>query len=177
VELIDPTVASQNGRVFKRTGDGETNREIKRMPEIKAATSLAIADTLTATVIRYPEALLAKAQELIASNDFSIATVVAHMACEIAVERTLSRAFADKGLGYLEKSVSALFSGYNLGNERIRNLYNAMTGNEIQNQSFWYAFMESSKRRNAAVHAGATITKGDAEASYKAASDLVTYLK
>jgi hypothetical protein len=36
----------------------------------------------TVIVIPYPEALLTKAQELIVNGDFSIAVVVAHMACE-----------------------------------------------------------------------------------------------
>lgn len=64
----------------------------------------------TAIVIRYPEAPLTKSQELIVNGDFSIAVVVAHMACEISVERAISRAFAEKGIGYLEESVEEFYS-------------------------------------------------------------------
>lgn len=55
---------------------------------------------VTGVVITYLEALLTKAQELIATGDFSIAIVVAHMACEISAERAKSRALAVKGIGY-----------------------------------------------------------------------------
>ena len=133
--------------------------------------------SFTAVVITYPEALLTTAQGLIARGDFSIAVVVAHMACEISAERALSRTFAAKGIEYLGESVGDLLPGYNLANERVRNLYNALTGDQIQKQSFWKAFKESASRRNAAVHKGSIMTKEEAEASYKAASDLVAYLQ
>jgi hypothetical protein len=125
-----------------------------------------VGGSATAVVITYPEALLTKAKELIATGDFSIAVVVAHMACEISAERAISRAFAEKGIGYLGESVEDLLPGYNLANGRVRKLYNAVTGNEIQNQSFWQAFKDSATRRNQAVHRGMIITKTDAEASY-----------
>jgi hypothetical protein len=133
--------------------------------------------SLSLTVTPYSETLLAKSQDLIAKGEFSIAVVVAHMACEISAERAISRAFVDKGIEDLEESVLAFLSGYNLATERIRNLYNAMTGKEIQKQAFWQAFKESATRRNIAVHKGGTVTKAEAEDSYKAASDLVAYLK
>ncbi len=136
-----------------------------------------VGSTATLTLTRYEETLLTKAHELIATGDFSIAVVVAHMACEISAERAISHAFAAKGIGYIEESVLALFSGYNLANDRIRDLYNAVTGNQIQNQPFWGPFTASAKRRNNAVHKGKIITKGDAEASLQAASDFVAYLK
>ncbi len=136
-----------------------------------------VGESATVVVITYPEALLTTAQGLIASGEFSIAVVVAHMACEISAERALSRTFAAKGIEYLEESVEDLLPGYNLANDRVRNLYNAVSGDQIQKQSFWQAFKESATRRNQAVHKGRIVTKGEAEASYKAASDLVAYLK
>jgi hypothetical protein len=130
------------------------------------------------TVIPYSETLLAKSHDLIAKGEFSIAVVVAHMACEISAERAISRAFAEKGIEYLEGSVLAFVSGYNLATPCIRDLYNAVTGKEIQKQPFWQAFKESVKRRNKVVHTkrGETATKAEAEHSYDAASYLVAYL-
>ncbi len=92
------------------------------------------------------------------------------MACEISAECALSRTFAAKGIGYLEESVEDLASGYILANDRVRNLYNAVTGDEIQKQSFWQAFKESATRRNEAVHKGRLVTKGEAEASHQCGS-------
>jgi len=127
--------------------------------------------------ISYPEKLLNAAHDLVEKGEFSIAVVVAHMACEIGVERALSRAFKAKGIDYLEQPVNDLLPGYNLANERVRNLYNAVTGDEIQKQSFWQQFKESATRRNKAVHQGTIATKPEAEASLNAASGLVAYLK
>ena len=128
-------------------------------------------------VITYPEALLTTAQRLIADGECSIAVVVAHMACEISAERALSRAFTANGIGYLDEAVDDLLPGYNLANDRVRNLYNAVTGNEIEKQSFWQTFKESATRRNRAVHKGKVVTKAEAETSFKAAKDLVAFLK
>ena len=96
----------------------------------------------TMTVIPYAETLLAKSQELISRGEYNIATVVAHMACEVAAEQALSRAFASKGLEYLDDAVTDFLIGYNIATKRIRNLYNALTGREIQKQPFWHAFKE-----------------------------------
>lgn len=81
-----------------------------------------------------------------------------------------------KGIEYLEAPLEDLLSGYNLANERVRNFYNAVTGNQIQEQAFWKEFKESAKLRNQAVHKGKIVTKIEAEASHKATSELVKYL-
>jgi hypothetical protein len=127
--------------------------------------------------ISYPEKLLITAQDLIAQGEFSIAVVVAHMVCEISGERAISQAFKAQGIDYLQQPVEDLLSGYNLANERVRNLYNAVTGGAIQQQPFWQHFKESATRRNQAVHEGKIATKAEAEASLNAASSLVKYLK
>jgi hypothetical protein len=136
-----------------------------------------LSGTIQAEVITYPETLLSAARSLIDEGQFSIAVVVAHMACEIATERSLSESFAKRGVQYLEQPVTDLLNGYNLATERIRKLYSALTGDEVQNAGFWQKFKESAKRRNRIVHAAAIVGKVEAEESYKAASDLVAHLK
>ena len=131
----------------------------------------------TTHVSAYAEALLATARRLIADGEFGVAVVVAHMACEISVERALSRAYEGKDTGFLGESAEEMLPCYNLANDRARNLYNAVTGNEVHQQSFWDAFKESAIWRNQAVHEGRNLTKAEAEASLKAASDLVAFLR
>jgi hypothetical protein len=154
---------------------GSTIRNIS-LPASSAHFSL-VGGSATLTITLYSETLLDKARELIAMGDFNIEVVVAHMACEISSERAISRAFAEKGIEYLEESVSAFLPGYNLANPRIREFYNAVTGNRIQDQFFWPAFKISAVRRNGAVHRGSRVTKAEAEESHQAASNLVAYLK
>jgi len=64
-----------------------------------------------ATLITYPQKLLDMAKGLIDAGEFSIAVVVAHIACEVATDRAFTKAFAAKGLDYLEESIGAYFSG------------------------------------------------------------------
>jgi hypothetical protein len=104
---------------------------------------------------------------------------VAHTACEIATERSLDEAFVAKGISdRLQDWVKSLNYGYNLGSGRIRTLYTALTGDELQKEhAFWQKFKASVERRNSIVHKGVMVEKADAEASYEAASELLARLK
>jgi hypothetical protein len=135
--------------------------------------------TVRAEVDTYPQRLLRVARSFIDQGevDFGIAVVVAHMACEIATERSLSDAFAAKGMQDFYDWVRSLNCGYNLANPRVRGLYTTLTGDEVQQRSFWQQFKESATRRNNIIHRGATTGKTEAEESHKAASDLVAHLK
>jgi phage FluMu protein Com len=133
--------------------------------------------TATGRVMQYSELLLETAKGLIASGEPSIATVVIHMACEVAVERVLSQAFNSRRItGDLEEAISAMFPSYNLSNDRIRDLFNALHGREIQNESFWPAFKQSATRRNKIIHNGATATEAEANTSHSTAVLLLKYL-
>lgn len=52
---------------------------------------IVLGGSATLTVTTYPETLLSTAWNLIEAREFSIAIVVAHMACEIAVEGAISQ--------------------------------------------------------------------------------------
>jgi hypothetical protein len=99
------------------------------------------------------------------------------MACEVAAERSLSAAFAAKGLQYIEEPIVDLLNGYNLANDKNRKLYTALTGNAIEKEAFWKAFKESATRRNKVVHNAGVVTKVEAAASHGAAAALVKHLK
>ena len=131
--------------------------------------------TVQAEVVTYPQNLLSLARVLIDEDRSSIAVIVAHMACEIATERSLSEAFVTKGLQYLEASVD--LNGYNLANDRVRKLYTALTRDEVQTAAFWQKFKDSAQRRNNIIHGGTIVGKTEAEESYKVAIDLVAYLE
>jgi hypothetical protein len=99
--------------------------------------------TAQATIITYPQKLLTLARRLIDDGEPSVAVVVAHMACDIATERSLTEAFVTKGIPHLEDSVTDFLNGYNLANERLRKFYTALTGDEVQKATFWEGFKES----------------------------------
>ena len=152
---------------------------LARSFSVNIADTIAISAEASVEVVTYPHTLLRTARSLIDghSNLYGIAIIVLHVACEIATDRSLSDSFARKGIQYLEDPVSDLLSGYNLANERIRNLYTALTGDDIQNQPFWQKFKESAKRRNEIVHKGRIVTdKTEAEESFYAVKALLSHL-
>ncbi len=149
--------------------------------------SVQIADAITVSagtearfeVVTYPQTLLGTARNLIdnQTNLYGIAIIVLHIACEIATDRALSDSFAKRGIQDLEDPVCKLFRGYNLNNDNIRNLYTALTGDDIQIQPFWQKFKKSAELRNDIIHKGWNVTdKIEVEESYDAVKAFLAHL-
>lgn len=107
---------------------------------------------------------------------FNIAVIVVHMAYEVVTERKFAQAFTAKNLQYLQGSVTDCLNGYSLANDRNRNLYVAMTGDEVHKAAFWSKFKESADRRNQIMHKGLSVDKAAAEESYQAAEKFIAHL-
>lgn len=143
---------------------------------IKGNVNIHIAVSAELNVTTYPQALLETCKGLIDDNQFGISVVVAHMACEVATERSLSAAFSSNKIQRLESAILEFMNGYNLANEKNRKLYNALTGEHIEQQPFWLDFKESAKRRNDIMHNGKKADKAEAEKSYRTAIALINHL-
>jgi hypothetical protein len=124
----------------------------------------------------YHQSLLSAADQLVASEP-AVAVVTAHMACEIVVEQLVSAAFKSRGIPDLEDAVTALFASNNLANDRVREVYVALTGDAIQSAPFWQRFKESSSVRNGAVHHGKRVSADQAKESCAVARDLIAHLE
>jgi hypothetical protein len=127
----------------------------------------------------YPQILLGISRFFLGKNDdklCGLATIVAHLSCEVAVERSFSDIFARKGIQSFEETVADALNGYNLANDKVSKLYTSLTGDEIQEQPFWAAFVRSAKRRDNIVRKGLIVGRADAEESVKAASDFLAHL-
>jgi hypothetical protein len=92
--------------------------------------------------------LLENARQLIELSHFSMAVVASHIACELATELVLSSSFSKKKIKYLQDAVLKFLNGYSLANDKIRELYTALTGDVIQGQPFWEDFTKSAKNRS-----------------------------
>jgi hypothetical protein len=150
---------------------------IKRAFSVQLAEELRATGSFTVVLISYPDKLLETAKRLFSEGEWSIAVVVAHMACEVAVERTLSQAFKSRGIENLEDAVTGMMSGYNLGNEKNCKLFIDLTGKAIKSEAFWQKFAESATRRNKAIHEGRIATEQEATESLAATTAFVAYLK
>ena len=127
----------------------------------------------------YPAILLGMARFLLGRNDdklFGLVTILAHLACEVAIERFLSDDFDRKGIRSLQEPVADALNGYNLANDKVLNLYASLTGDGIQDRPFWGAFIRSAKRRDNVIRKGLIVGRTDAEESVKAAGDLLAHL-
>jgi hypothetical protein len=125
------------------------------------------------SVETYPDVLLKKASELHASGEYGIATVVSHMACEVAIERRLSNAVSAKLDAGASEALLAMFNGYGLNSDKQRSLYAALTGHLIQREPFWQDYKDSIRRRNAVVHGKQIATLTDAVKTLNVAKALV----
>ncbi|MGE5285419.1 MAG: hypothetical protein ACM3OG_10655 [Actinomycetota bacterium] len=127
----------------------------------------------------YPQILLRIARFLLGSNDdklYGLVTIMAHLACEVAVERTLSDALAGKGIRSLEEPLADALNGYNLSNDKVRKIYTSLTGDEIQELPFWGGFVRSAKRRDNIIRKGLIAGRTDAEETLRAASEFLAHL-
>jgi hypothetical protein len=127
----------------------------------------------------YPQILLSIARFLLARNDdklCGLASIMAHFACDAAIERSLSDSFARKGIQSFEDAVADILNGYNLANDKVRNLYTSVTGDEIQEQPFWGNFIRSAKRRDNIIRKGLIVGRTDAEETIKTATDFLAHL-
>jgi len=147
-----------------------------RTPSPEVHPTIHLTGSAKLTFATYPQTLLATCESLINDGHYGISVVVAQVACEVSVERALSAAFKSKKLQYLEEPMLGFLNGYNLGNDRIRKLYTALTSDNIEHQSFWSAFKKSVVLRNKIAHNGKIASEQEARDSYKAASAFITHL-
>jgi len=125
----------------------------------------------------YPQRLLDVAKGLIGTEEYSIAVVVAHIACEVAADRAFTKAFAAKGIDYLEESIRAFFSGFAISQGRNQKLYTALTEDQIHKEPFWGRFIISLRRRNDIAHKAEIVGKPEAEESLAVATEFVAHLE
>lgn len=131
----------------------------------------------TLTVTTYPEALLAEVKDLTDRGKFTLAVVVAQMACEISVERALRRAFSDRGFEDLQDTVMDMLPGRSITNDKVRKLYDRLTSNDVCKHLPWEGLILLNKRRNGAIHGGQTYESSEASEALSVATKLVEYFK
>ena len=100
---------------------------------------------------------------MISHDRYEISVVIAQMACEVSVERIFGLFFTHRGLKEFEAPIEDLLPSFNFGNDKVRKLYTALTGDNIQSEFFWSEYKTMVSIRNKAVHAGERIQKNQAQ--------------
>jgi len=149
-ELLTEPVSSSDEKRPPCPKCGSTRRSFS----VEMHASIKMSASFNAEVITYPMALLTIAESLVDQGHFNIAIVTSHMACEVAAERAFDAAYAARKLEPLGEAVDSLMNGRNLGNDKHRKLWNALTGTELEKEPFWSRFKSASEKRNSIVHKG-----------------------
>lgn len=180
---VDPTcgncgtvltnAVSADGTLNPCPACGSTNQVVA----LQAVSTAMFSVQANIEVISYPKNLLAVADALIEQSHWNIATVVGHMACEVATERAFDSAYSDRNIDDLAEAIEGLLPGYNMANDKIRKLYNAVTKKQIETEPFWKDFVDSSKRRNAIVHKSHIASEQEARATLDACRAFCEHLK
>lgn len=152
---------------------GSTSRKFS----MTASIEVAVQAMAKATVQTYPQLLLIAASDLIETEQYSISVVVSHMACEVAAERSISSAFKEREIEYLEEAVRDMLASCNLANERTRKLFHSLVNDDLTEQPWWQDFKTSAARRNRVIHEAMLASRVEAISSLDAASQLVGHLE
>lgn len=120
--------------------------------------------------------LAATARRLASEGHSEVAVVTALMACETATERALAYWIRKRGISDLENAMTDLLSSYSLANEKVRALYVSLSGDKIQDASFWPQFKAAAKLRGEVVHSGKRATPDQATAAVVAAEAFVNHI-
>ena len=108
-------------------------------------------------------------------SHFEWAVVLAQTACEVYVRDILERRAAQLGDAAVE-AVERL-PGTNLANKSVLRTFHEMTGyTPPDDYEWWREYQAHAQRRHRIVHAGARITRQDAEDSIEAAKAMIDFL-
>ena len=151
---------------------GSTSRQLS----LSAHTTITVTASADAWVIPYPTILLGEARELCSAGKYGISVLVAHMACEVAAERAIARAFAESTFPHMADPMLKFLNDYNLANERIRGFYTALTNDDVAGLAEWQAFKAAAERRNRVAHAGKIVRQQKAKETLNATTALVAHL-
>jgi hypothetical protein len=98
---------------------------------------------------------------LMREREPGLSTIVAHTACEVATQRAFAHLFKTQNLETLGKGIEKFFSSYNLEHTRVRDIYAALTNDDITAQPWWADCAASVQRRNRVVHKGVPVDESD----------------
>jgi hypothetical protein len=115
-----------------------------------------------------------RAQQLLEQGSYEYAVVAAQTACEVMAFEAITELLKAEGeatpLHFAKRWFSANRT-FALKEDKQRDLWNVLAGDEIQKAPWWSAYQEHLVRRHGIIHRGTVPTKSEAEHSIQAASD------
>ena len=126
---------------------------------------------------RYHRDLMRQAKGLLDKGEHPLAVVVAQTACEVLTEQMMT-ALTERLDEPLRKWVRRQ-QGRNadLAEDRVRTLYTALSGDQIESQPFWPDYKKHVNLRHQVVHRGTGVDEVDARRSCDAAQQLLEHVE
>jgi hypothetical protein len=124
------------------------------------------------------EALLNSADGLLTRvNQPSAAVLVAQTAIEVCTARLIGKLLDKLGASILEYWIDNRLQNYNIANETVRSLYQALSSDtQIAQQSFWQRLQSHVQLRNDIAHEGRFATQAQGQASLAVTREVIEYL-
>lgn len=122
--------------------------------------------------------LLEEADHAVGQGSTHITVIVSQMAAELATEAVVTAMLGDRDDDAVTEAIDALTAGssWNLGNDRMRKAYSALTGDDIAQAEFWPRYRDHVMRRNAVMHRGYLPSQEEADESYRTVEELVYHV-
>jgi hypothetical protein len=124
----------------------------------------------------YYRQLLETAKRYRRDGEHELAVISAQTACELVTETAFDKFIRVHRLSGSDKKHARPLN-CDLGNERVKALYVLLSWDKIERQPFWQGFKDHTKRRHGIVHKGEKATAQEAEASLRAATDLIAHVE
>ena len=112
-------------------------------------------------------------------HQHTVAVLVAQTAIEVCTDRLITKLLDQRGAKFLEKWIDDRLPNYNIGNEQVRKLYEAVSSDtQLVNQPFWTSnrLKDHVQLRNDVAHQGRVATPAEAQASLAVAREVISYL-
>jgi hypothetical protein len=130
------------------------------------------------TVTRHWAHLFETVEQLYSAGHYGAAVIVAQTACEVVMARAMTlAATAKQQPGNQDRRGHHRLQSYSADNRRVRQLYNALTDDDIAAQPFWQAYGKMLDLRHDAVHAGASVPQEAARTGIEAAKLLISHVE
>jgi hypothetical protein len=121
--------------------------------------------------------LIAYARQTNAEGQHSFAVVLAHAACEWAMEDALRRLLSHKSLADdVAEPILRIFTATSLTDKRVRQLFTGMTGRHPREQKWWKDWEASWNLRQRIAHRGFAVTPEQALDALSLSESYVRYV-
>jgi hypothetical protein len=130
-----------------------------------------------AILIPWSLQLIAYARQINAEGQHSFAVVLAHAACEWAMEDALRRLLSNKGVADdIAEPILRVLTTTSLTDKRVRQLFTGMTGRHPREQKWWKDWEASRNLRQRVAHRGLAVTPEQALDALSLSESYVRYI-